>query len=90
MYTKRTTIINKTGLHARPASIFVKEAKKFESKINITNLKKPDTVGNAKTIFSVLAQALSQGTEVEIGAEGPDEQEAVDTLIALIDGGFGE
>ena len=92
MYTKRTTVINRTGLHARPASVFTNAAKGFESRITIRNLslKDEDNVGNAKSIISVLTLAMVRGSEVELTAEGPDEQQAVDALVELIDGGFGE
>lgn len=91
MYSKKTTVINKTGLHARPASVFVKKAKEFSSDITITNLNTPEEKpGNAKTIFGVLRLAMVQGTEVLISAEGTDEEEAVTALIELIESGFGE
>lgn len=90
MYTRRTTVINKTGLHARPASDFVAAAKKFKSKITIKNLTEDEGPENAKSIICILAMGMGPGTEVEITANGEDEQEAVDTLIELIDSGFGE
>ena len=91
MYTAKTTIINKTGLHARPASDFVKEAKKFTAKIKIANLSTPEEAPvNAKSIISVLSLGMAQGTEVELIAEGEDEQQAVETLVSLIKSGFGE
>ncbi len=91
MYTGKTNVINKTGLHARPASDFVKEAKKFESKIKIANLDTPEEEPvNAKSIISVLTLGMGRGTNVEIIADGEDEKEAVQALVALIQSGFGE
>lgn len=91
MYAEKTKIINKTGLHARPASDFVKEAKKFESKIKIANLNTPEEEPvNAKSIISILTLGMAQGTDVEITAEGSDEEEAIRSLVALIQSGFGE
>lgn len=91
MYTAKTTIINKTGLHARPASDFVKEAKQFTSKIKIANLSTPEEAPvNAKSIISVLSLGMAQGTDVELCAEGEDEQQAVEALVSLIKSGFGE
>lgn len=91
MYTKRTKVMNRTGLHARPASDFVKEAKQYASRITIANLAEPEEKpANAKSIVSILAQGMGPGTEVAIAAEGEDEQQAVDALVALIDSGFGE
>lgn len=92
MYQRTTTVINRTGIHARPASVFVNEAKRFESDITICNLNLEDrnNTANAKSIIKVLTLALSQGSQVKVSANGPDEKEAVDVLIGLIDGGFGE
>ena len=91
MYTKRTTIANVSGLHARPASDFIAAANKFASDITIRRLQGEDTEeANAKSIVHLLTLGLSQGENVEISAEGEDEQLAVDSLIALIDSKFGE
>lgn len=91
MYSQTTKVINASGLHARPASLFVKEAKAFASRICIQNLRTPaEKPANAKSIISVLALGMAQGTDVEITADGPDEESAVNALIALIDSGFGE
>ena len=89
MYAKETKIINKSGLHARPASDFVKAAGQFDSKIEIKKVGS-DNIANAKSIVFLLSMGLGQGTEVELMAEGLDEKEAVDTLAALIESGFGE
>lgn len=89
MFQKKTIIRNESGLHARPASEFVKCANKFESKILIgrTNGEEPT---NAKSIVMLLMLALCKDTEVVIQADGPDEQIAVETLVALIDSRFAE
>ena len=89
MYSKRTVIKNKTGLHARPASEFIAMASKFQSRITIKKLSE-DEDANAKCIVMLLSLGLAQGEEVEIVAKGEDEVEAVDKLIALIDSKFGE
>lgn len=83
MYTKETTILNTTGLHARPGADFVEKAKKFESKISIRSLAR-DKTANAKSIVHLLALGLKKDAQVEISAEGTDEQEAVDALVELI------
>lgn len=90
MVKRRVTIHNKTGLHARPASEFVTCASKFDSRIKIVNVEDEDEEANAKSIVMLLSLCLVQGTQVEIRASGPDEKEAVDALVALIEGGFGE
>lgn len=89
MYSKKVTIQNKTGLHARPASDFIGCASKFKSKIVIKKISDEEEA-NAKSIVMLLSLALGQGEEVEISAKGEDEVEAVDALVALINGKFGE
>ncbi|MDD4692321.1 HPr family phosphocarrier protein [Eubacterium aggregans] len=89
MYAKETIIINKTGLHARPASEFTKQATGFQSDITIVNLDSGKE-GNAKSIIAVMAMALSKDTKIQIRAEGEDQEAAVEALVTLIDGGFGE
>jgi phosphocarrier protein len=90
MYKKTTTVINKTGLHARPGSDFVHAAAKFSSRITIRRLDEDDDPVNAKSIAFVLSLGIGKGIGVELAAEGEDEKQAVDELIAMIDGGFGD
>ncbi|MDR1621785.1 MAG: HPr family phosphocarrier protein [Synergistaceae bacterium] len=89
MEERETTVINETGLHARPASDFVILAKKFESKLWISKSGEAKEV-DAKSIVHLLTLGVSQGTKIKIRAEGPDEAAAVASLIALIDVGFEE
>ena len=87
MASQKTTIKNKTGIHARPASVFVQTASKFKSKVQITAKgKKVD----AKSILMIMSMGLSNGTEIEISADGPDADDAVKALVALVDSKFGE
>ena len=93
MYAKKTTIINKLGIHARPGALFVRQAKKYASDITITKLDeedKPLANCSAKSIAKVMAMVLKKETRIEINAEGEDEQIAVDALIALVDSGFND
>lgn len=90
MYTRETRICNQTGLHARPASVFMEHAKGFRSKIRIGRVGAAGQQANAKSILMVLSLALTQGTDVILTAEGEDERDAVDTLVSLIESGFGE
>lgn len=91
MYTKQTILKNHSGLHARPAVDFVTLAKTFSSNIFVKRMNvEPAELINAKSILNLLAQGLSKNTPIEITAEGVDEQEAVEQLIALIDEKFGE
>lgn len=84
---KQVTILNKTGLHARPAAEFVKTASKFTSEISLL---KDDKVINAKSIIGVMSLAASRGTVLTIKAEGPDAAEAIEALVSLIESKFGE
>ena len=90
MVSKQTTIVNATGLHARPASVFVTEAKKYKSSVTIKDVTKGSAPVNAKSIMMILAAGMGSGTQVEVACDGADEQEALDALIALIVSGFGE
>lgn len=90
MYSKQVTIHNPSGLHARPASEFVAAAAKFKSRITIRKDEEGAREVNAKSIVMILSQALVTGTTVQITANGEDEMTAVDSLVALIEGGFGE
>ena len=87
MTQKTITIENKTGILARPASIFVQTATKFKSKIQLQA--KGKTI-DAKSILMIMSMGLVKGTEVTIIADGPDEAEAVKALKDLIDSKFGE
>ena len=89
MYQKTTMIKNPSGLHARPASEFIACAKKFNAKIAIGRTNEEEKV-NAKSMVLLLSLGIGQGESVVICADGEDEVEAVDALVALIDSGFNE
>lgn len=91
MYVQNVQIKNASGLHARPASELVALAKSFESQVLIRNADDPAAVAvNAKSIVRLLSAGLNAGANIEISAEGSDEQAAVNQLVALIKSGFGE
>ncbi len=81
MYSKDVEIIAPNGLHTRPAAEFVKAAKGFTSAVNVTSGGK---TASAKSLFKLQTLGLTQGTVITISAEGEDEQQAVDHLVALI------
>jgi len=87
MVQQKVIVKNKTGLHARPAALFVQAANKFKSEIFI---EKQGKKVNAKSIMGVMSLAISQGTEITISAQGEDEKEAVSNLVDLIESKFGE
>jgi phosphocarrier protein len=90
MYKKTVTIVNKRGLHARPGSDFVNAAGKFKSKVLIRRTDEDEDAVNAKSIAFVLSLGISKGVEVELSANGEDEQDAVNSLVAMITEGFGD
>ncbi|WP_028547089.1 HPr family phosphocarrier protein [Paenibacillus taiwanensis] len=71
----------KTGLHARPAALFVQEANKYSSDIFV---EKEDKKVNAKSIMGIMSLAISSGTTISITAEGADAEQAVSALVALV------
>ena len=85
MVERAIEITNPTGLHARPAALFVQTAGKFTSQIWIKSGQKKV---NAKSIMGLMSLAVSSGTQIVIGAEGEDEEIAVDELIDLITSGY--
>ena len=87
MLERTVTIVNRLGLHARAAAKFVNVAKGYVSTIRIgIGERRVD----GKSIMSVMLLAASQGTEVVLSAEGDDEAQALDAVIALIADRFGE
>ena len=87
MVERSVVVTHKVGLHARPASVFVQTAGKFESEITVTC---EDRSANAKSILTVLTLGAHKGAEITIAAEGADAQEAVDALVELVENNFGE
>ncbi len=78
---RKVKILNKTGLHARPAAIFVQIANKYDSEIIV---KKGKQKVNGKSIMGILMLAAGQGQEVTIRAEGPDAEDAVNELEKIL------
>lgn len=81
MVSKQVTVVNETGLHARPAANFTKLAS--SQKCNVY-LKKEDKKVNAKSILGVLSLAISKGSVIEIITEGEDEKLALITLVDYV------
>ena len=80
-------VVNKYGLHARPAMQLVEMANRFGSKIELSN---GVLTVDAKSIMSVMRLAATQGTMRKIVADGHDADQAVAALKKLVDDGFGE
>lgn len=87
MLKREVMVTNKTGLHARPASEFVKKAATFKSSIFIEHNQKSI---NAKSIVGLLSAGIGFESKIIIAADGEDEVEAVEVLSTLIQNKFGE
>ncbi|MDR0496293.1 MAG: HPr family phosphocarrier protein [Treponema sp.] len=81
------TIVNRAGIHARPASVLVQAIKDF--KANIYLEKGRDRI-NAKSIMGILTLVAAYGTELKVIAEGEDEEMAVETIVRLVESKFEE
>lgn len=80
MITRELTINNKSGLHARPASLWVQTASRFQSKVRI---KRGEAIVDGKSILGILSLGLSSGSVIELLVEGDDEAEAALSLEQL-------
>ncbi|GII81826.1 hypothetical protein Sru01_68080 [Sphaerisporangium rufum] len=80
--SRTVTVRTPSGIHARPAAVFVETAKRFSSDLS---LEAKDRKGNCKSLVSLLKLGVAQGTTVAITANGPDEAEAIEALVALLD-----
>ena len=88
MCVKKDVLVqNQVGLHARPATFFIQKANEFKSSIWV---EKDERRVNAKSLLGVLSLGIVGGTSIDIIADGSDEQEAVDSLVALVECGFAE
>jgi phosphocarrier protein len=83
----QVTIINRLGLHARPAMMFVDLASGFKSDITV---KRADQEVDGKSIMHMMMLAATRGTPLEVIASGPDAEQACAALKKLVDGGFDE
>lgn len=83
----QVTIVNKNGLHARPAAELVKLASRFKSNITIT---RDELEVNGKSIMGVMMLAAEHGAQITVRAEGDDADQALAEISALIASKFGE
>ena len=87
MREQTITIVNRAGIHARPAAMVVQITKNYSC--NIFFEKDNDRI-NAKSIMGIITLGASYGTELKIIAEGEDEQEAVAALVRIFESKFEE
>lgn len=87
MVERQVRVVNRLGLHARPAAEIVKTAAKFKSEITII---RDDLEVNGKSIMGVMMLAAEYGATITLRTDGPDEKEAVAALAELIASKFRE
>ena len=85
----RIFVQHEVGLHARPASLFIQTAKRFEAEISIRNLTEPGEAVDGKSIIGVLTLGVHKDHEVLIEAVGADAEQALAALQQLIRDNFG-
>ena len=87
MIEREATIVNRDGLHARPAAKIVRLASTFSAEVELAK----DGVGvNGKSIMGVMMLAAEYGSELLLRADGTDEEDAVSAIAKLIESKFGE
>ena len=87
MTEREVQIVNKLGLHARPAAEIVKTAAKFQAHMTLT---RDDLEVNGKSIMGVMMLAAEFGSTITLRADGPDEAQAIEALAALVASKFRE
>ena len=87
MYVKDVLVQNQVGLHARPATFFIQKANEFKSSIWV---EKEERRVNAKSLLGVLTLGIMGGTMISTTAGAPDEEQAVEELVKLVESGFAE
>ena len=87
MLEKNIRIMHDTGIHARPAAVLVKVAMRYESDIY---LYRDGNEYDAKSIMNVMSMGVRQGEEIHLVIKGPDETQAFEELVQLIENSFKE
>ena len=87
MFMKETVVNNQVGLHARPATFFIQKANEFKSSVWV---EKDERRVNAKSLLGVLSLGIVKGTPINLIADGPDEEAAINALVELINSDFSE
>lgn len=87
MITKTLTVLNKLGIHARPAAQFVRVASRFQADVTV---EKDDESVDGKSIMGLMMLAVGCGAQIKVTADGVDEAETIAALEELVAGKFGE
>ncbi len=87
MISETVVIQNRVGLHSRPATSFIQKANEYKCSVWI---EKNERRVNAKSLLGVLSLGVLQGTEINIIADGADERDAIQAMVALVHSDFSE
>ena len=87
MMTKTLTVLNKLGIHARPAAQFVRVASRFQADVTV---EKDDESVDGKSIMGLMMLAVGCGAQIKVTADGEDEAETMAALEELVANKFGE
>ena len=87
MVSQKVTIVNRSGLHLKPAAVFAKTASAYDSLVTLTL---EESTANAKSILSILGACVKKGDEIEIVCSGPDEEEALKAMVKAVEEGLEE
>ena len=87
MISKTVTLVNPQGVHMRPASLFAAEAGKYDATVTVV-YNGNEIPGNS--LMAIMAAGIKCGDSIEIKADGPAEQEAVDAIAAFVESGMGD
>jgi phosphocarrier protein HPr len=87
MTSQAVTVVNQLGMHARAAAKFVHLAGRFDATVKVARDRREM---DGKSIMGILLLAAARGSTITISADGADERDAVDALVALVRSGFGE
>jgi phosphotransferase system HPr (HPr) family protein len=90
MHKVTLTVTHDVGLHARPASLFVRSASEFECDIQVRNHTQQSDWIDAKSILSVLTLGVERGHQIDLQAQGPDAEQAIKALRELVSSDFGD
>jgi phosphocarrier protein len=87
MISQNVTVVNQLGMHARAAAKFVHLATRYQARVRV---EREAREMDGKSIMGILLLAAARGSTITISADGVDENEAVQALVALVQSGFGE
>lgn len=90
MRTTELTVRNPSGIHARPAALFVRTVAKFRAKVTLQNVTGGGEPVDAKSMIALMKAAPKQGQVIRLVAEGEDEDAAIAALEEAVTSGLGE